>query len=234
MPLNDKSCPLPFQFQACKSEGSRRTTLFPSPAPGYINSRLGGCWSASHSRDLWPPSYQNRKTDFTPVLCRLISCWKQVRRPWPSSLNWPPTSRGQAKRNALPTFLLHKISRCLSSPGWQMFSRAMQSNHPRRANKGYRATVLGKMRNARQSLVPILNAGAGEGFHWMVKGLGHWPMVALGTWGRTGLLSQFWCLGGWHLHPTPWFGETLLSASKFPACFHLLRHHKSLEAMGGG
>lgn len=42
-----------------------------------------------------------------------------------------------------------------------MFSGEMHRNHPGRANKWYRATALGKRRNARQSPVPILNLGAG-------------------------------------------------------------------------
>ena len=53
-----------------------------------------------------------------------------------------------------------------------MFSREMDRNHPGRANKGYRATGLGKRRNARQSPVPILNLGAGatESFYLILIG----------------------------------------------------------------
>lgn len=35
------SCALLLQFQANKNKTSRRTTLFPCPAPGCINSRPG-------------------------------------------------------------------------------------------------------------------------------------------------------------------------------------------------
>lgn len=107
-----------------------------------------------------------------------------------------------------------------------MFSTEMDGNHPERANKGYRATGLGKRRNARQSPVPILNLGAGAtesfysilmDFEVLVK-----LMVELNGGVRTWLPDSIPVLRTLSFILGPLFAQSFLLAPTFPTSFLLL------------